>query len=68
MAVEVSVFLGTVVFVSIFCLLSEIDPSWSQVVDNKWAVGFLYEVQRVWLDKFLIHSFVNITLNFLYIF
>lgn len=68
MAVEVSVFLGTVVIVSIFCLLSEIAPSWSQGVDNKWAVGFLYEVQGVWLDKSLIHNFVNITLNFLYIF
>lgn len=47
-AVEVSVFLGTVVVVSTFCVVSEIDRSWSQGIDNKWAIDCLYEVQGVW--------------------
>lgn len=63
--VEVSVFLGTVIFIPIFCPL-RLPWSWSQGVGNKWALG--YEIQGVWLDESLIHSFVNIILNFLYIF
>lgn len=34
----------------------------------QWAVVFLRELPGVWLDESLIQSFVNIILNFFYIF